>query len=127
MNAQVKSQHKVDQLIHHFWKNGFLTLSRKYGKYLPEPKPIGEYQIDAVGRYKKKMVFGVILREEELNDPKIISKLDFLASQYSRSSTKRVTLFVGVAQEYLNKARMIVKSLPETSQKNIKLVQLRDE
>ena len=127
MNTLIKSQHNVDQLIHHFWKNGFLTLSRKYGKYLPAPQPIGEYQIDAVGKYKKKMVFGVILRDEELNDPKIISKLDFLASQYSRSSTKRITLFVGVPPESLNKARMIVKSLPESSQHNIKLVQLRDD
>lgn len=122
-----RSQHRVDQLIHHFWKNGFLTLSRKYGKYLPEPKPIGEYQIDAVGRYKKKMVLGVILREEELNDPKIISKLDFLATQHLKSSSTRITLFVGVPSEYLNKARMVIKSLPESSRKNIKLVTLRDE
>lgn len=122
-----KYQHRVDQLIHHFWKNGFLTLSRRYGKYLPEPKPIGQYQIDAIGKYKKKMVLGVILREEELNDPKIISKLDFLATQHLKSSSTRVTLFVGVPSEYINKARIIIKSLPASSQKNIKLVTLRDE
>lgn len=127
MNAQVKTQNRVDQLIHHFWKNGFLTLSRRYGKFLPEPKPIGQYQVDAVGKYKKKMVLGVILREEELNDPKIISKLDYLATQHVRSSTRRVTLFLGVPEIYLNKARMIVKSLPESSQKNIKLIPLNDE
>ncbi|MCZ7601675.1 MAG: hypothetical protein M5R37_02350 [Melioribacteraceae bacterium] len=127
MNAQVKTQNRVDQLIHHFWKNGFLTLSRRYGKFLPEPKPIGQYQVDAVGKYKKKMVLGVILREEELNDPKIISKLDYLASQHVRSSTRRVTLFLGVSEIHLNKARMIVKSLPESSQKNIKLIPLNDE
>lgn len=127
MKAQIKTQHRVDQLIHHFWKNGFLTLSRRYGKYLPEPRPIGNYQVDAVGKYKKKMVLGIILREEELNDPKIISKLDFLASQHSKSSTKKISLFVGVPAEYLNKAKMIVKSLPESSQKNIKLIALSDE
>lgn len=124
---QPKTQHRVDQLIHHFWKNGYLTLSRRYSKYLPEPKPIGQYQIDAVGRYKKKMVLGVILREEELNDPKIISKLDFLATQHFKNSSTRVSLFVGVPAEYMNKARIIIKSLSETAQKKIKLVTLRDE
>ena len=124
---QTNSQHRVDQLINHFWKHGFLTLSRRYGKYLPEPKPIGQYEVDAVGKYKKKMVLGVILREEELNDPKIISKLDFLATQHLKSSSTRITLFVGVPVEYLNKARIIIKSLPQSSQKNIKLVTLRDE
>lgn len=126
MNAP-KTQNRVDQIIHQFWKNGYLTLSRRYGKFLPEPKPIGEYQIDAVGKYKKKMALGVILREEELNDPRIISKLDFLATQHFKSSSTRVSLFVGVPAEYINKARMIIKSLPESSQKNIKLVTLRDE
>lgn len=126
MNTQNKSQNRVDQLIHHFWKNGYLTLSRRYGKYLPEPKPIGNYEIDAVGKYKKKVVLGVILKEDEFNDPQIISKLNYLATSHQKNRKIRLTLFVGVAPEYSNRARLLVKSLSPDAQKNIKVVQLKD-
>ena len=127
MNKGINTQNRVDQLIHHFWKNGYLTLSRRYGKYLPEPKPIGNYEIDAVGRYKRKLVLGVILKEDEFNDPKIISKLNFLATMHRKNKRTRTTLFVGVPAEFINKARLLVKSLTPDAQKNIKVVQLRNE
>ena len=46
-------QRKVDDLVSHFWKNGYLTLSRRFGKYLPEPSKIGDYEVDAIGKLKK--------------------------------------------------------------------------
>ena len=126
MVNRVNTQQRVDQLIQHFWKNGYLTLSRRFGTYLPEPKPLGSYQIDAVGKYKRKVVIGLILKDEELNDPRLVSKLNFLATRNTKFSNKRVTLFLGVPQEYRNKLTMIVKLLSEEAQKNIKIVTVND-
>lgn len=126
-HKQIHSEQRVDELIQHFWKNGYLTLSRRFGTYLPEPKRIGKYEIDAVGKYKKKVVIGIILKDEEINDPKIISKIEFLATRQTKYSKRRVTLYLGTPQQYLNKVRILVKSLSEEAQKSIKIIPLRDE
>lgn len=120
--ADTRYQARVDDLITHFWKNGYLTVSRKYGKFLPEPKPIGEYEIDAVGKLKKKFALGIVLTEDELNNPKIYSKLNYLATRQTKFSNKQVTLFVGVPQSMLNKARLVVSGLEESVKRNIKLI-----
>jgi len=120
--ADTRYQARVDDLITHFWKNGYLTVSRKYGKFLPEPKPIGEYEVDAVGKLKKKFALGIVLTEEELNNPKIYSKLNYLATRQTKFSNKQVTLFVGVPQSMLNKARVVISGLEESVKRNIKLI-----
>ena len=120
--ADTRYQTRVDDLITHFWKNGYLTVSRKYGKFLPEPKPIGEYEVDAVGKLKKKFAVGILLTAEELNNPKIYSKLNYLATRQTKYSNKQVTLFVGVPKVLLNKARVIVSGLEDSVKRNIKLI-----
>ena len=120
--TNTRYQTRVDDLITHFWKNGYLTVSRKYGKFLPEPKPIGEYEVDAVGKLKKKFAVGILLSEEDLNNPKIYSKLNYLATRQTKYSNKQVTLFVGVPKGSLNKARVIVSGLENSVKKNIKLI-----
>jgi hypothetical protein len=45
MAHKYEMRERVDELITHFWRNGYLTLSRKFGKYLPDPKPIGGYSV----------------------------------------------------------------------------------
>ncbi|MFZ1289358.1 MAG: hypothetical protein WAR79_04680 [Melioribacteraceae bacterium] len=120
-------QRKVDDLVNHFWRNGYLTLSRKYGKYLPEPNNIGNYEVDAIGKLKKKFAIGVTLSEEELNDPKIYSKLEFLATRHTKFSNSRVTLFVGVPKELFNKVKICLTNLTTEAQKNIKVVAISDE
>jgi len=120
--ADTRYQARVDDLITHFWKNGYLTVSRKYGKFLPEPKPIGEYEVDAIGKLKKKFALGIVLTEEELNNPKIYSKLNYLATRQTKYSNKQITLFVGVPQDMLNKARVVVSGLEESVKRNIKLI-----
>lgn len=120
--ADTRYQARVDDLITHFWKNGYLTVSRKYGTFLPEPKPIGEYEVDAIGKLKKKFALGIVLTEEELNNPKIYSKLNYLASRQTKYSNKQITLFVGVPQNMLNKARVVVSGLEESVKRNIKLI-----
>ena len=124
--ANTRYQARVDDLITHFWKNGYLTVSRKYGKFLPEPKPIGQYDIDAVGKLKKKFALGIVLTEEELNNPKIYSKLNYLATRQTKFSNKQVTLFVGIPQNLLNKARVVVAGLEDSVKKNIKLIAINE-
>jgi hypothetical protein len=124
---QLTKQEKVDDLISYFWKNGYLTLSRKFGTYLPEPNNIGQYPVDAVGRLKKKYAIGIILTEDELDDPKIYSKLEFLATRQTKYSQRRITLFIGVPKNLVNKAKLVVNSLSEAAKKSIKIVPTRDE
>lgn len=120
----ITPKESVDALIEHFWQNGYLTLSRKFGTYLPAPKKVGEYEVDAVAKYKQKIAIGISLTVEELNDPKIISKLTFLSTRNSSNRNNRVTLFVGVPAESLSKAKIIVSGLDESVKKNIKVVPL---
>ncbi len=122
----ITPKESVDALIEYFWQNGYLTLSRKYGTYLPAPKKVGQYEVDAVARYKQKIAIGISLTEEELNDPAVISKISFLASRNPESKNRRVTLFVGVPAESLSKAKIIVSGLDENLRKNIKVVPIHD-
>ena len=115
-------QEKVDALIEQFWRKGYLTVSRRYGKYLPEPNPVGGYTVDAVAKYRRKTAVGIVLDAEELNDPKIISKLNFLASRNSNYSNKNMTLYIGVPEDSILKAEMIVAGLDLNAQKNIKII-----
>lgn len=123
---KLSKEAKVDALIDHFWKNGYLTISRKYGKYLPTPQPMGEYEVDAVAKYKKKIAIGIILSEEELNDPKTISKLNFLVTG-QRQYSNRVKLFVGVQEALMLKARMLLTGLDDSVKRNIKLIPINGD
>ncbi len=114
----------VDQLIDHFWQNGYMTLRRKFGTYLEEPTPIGKYNVDAVGRFKKKYALGVVITEEELKDERITAKLEFLATRQTKYSNKNVTLFIGVFPENYSKIKSITESLSMEAYKNIKIVVL---
>ncbi len=120
--VRITHQDRVEKLIDHFRQRGYLTLSRRFGKYLPEPDRVGNYEVDAIGKYKKKVAIGITLSESELDDPKVYSKLTFLATKYAHLQTRRVTLFVGVPESLLGKARNIVNALDEEAKKRIKLV-----
>lgn len=126
MKPRYTYQQRVDKLIDHFWKNGYLTISRKYGTFLPEPTPMGTYEIDAIGKYKKKLAVGITLQNEDLDDPQTISKLKYLAARNSRGAQTRLTIFVGVQKESFNKAKSLISSLDETTKKAVKLVALTE-
>lgn len=113
---------RVDSLIDHLWSRGYLTLSRKYGKYLPTPAPVGNYEIDAVGKYKKKIAVGLILSEEDLNNPNLVNKLTFIAK--NKNLGERVTLFIGVPNNLILKAEMIIATLEDETKDLIKIVSL---
>ena len=120
--VRVTNQDRVDAIIESFWKDGYLTLSRRFGKFLPDPKPLGEYSVDAVGKYKRKFAVGVIIKSDEFEDPKLISKLQYLASRYDRKSNARVTLFVGVAKDDLLSMNQLLKKIDPQFRRNIKVV-----
>lgn len=123
MRAKSKRE-RVDLLIDHLWQHGYLTLNRKYGKFLPSPPLMGEYEVDAVAKYKKKIAIGLTVSEDELNDPKFLSKLDFLVHYNSRFPKNRFTLFIGVPYDSVVKASLLISSLSEDIQSHIKVVTL---
>jgi hypothetical protein len=125
--VRLTKQERVDSLIQHFWKNGVITLSRKYSKYLPQPAAIGEFEIDAIGKLNKKFIFGLTLSEEDLNNPKILRKIEFLANQKNKYTSKPVTLFVGVPEVLYDKAKNLIAKLDAETQKRIKLVETSTE
>ncbi|MGE5498066.1 MAG: hypothetical protein ACM3Q2_08355 [Syntrophothermus sp.] len=121
---QSLKKENVDMLIDSFWESGYLTLSRRFGTYLPEPRPVGTYQVDVVGRSQRKYAIGIILTEEDFLDCNLTVKVSFLASRHTRYSNTKVTLFIGVDAENWNKAGILLSTLPAELKKNIRLVQL---
>lgn len=117
----------IDELINHFWQNGYLTISRRFGTYLPDPSPIGTYSVDAVARYNKKYALGIILSTDDLNDPRIRTKLDFLATRHTKYTNKTVTLFLGVSPENYSRTKSLVESLSDEAIKNIKIVVIQNK
>jgi len=121
MNAFTR-EYNVDAIVGSFWKHGYMTLSRKFGSYLPEPARIGNYEVDAIGKYKNNYVIGITLNEEELNNLEIYRKLEFLGSRNVKYSNRKVKLFVAVPRDLAVKARNIISTLTEETRKNIKLI-----
>jgi hypothetical protein len=117
----------IDLLVNEFWRRGYLTLSRRFGTYLPEPTAIGKFKVDVVGRQKDKYAVGIMLSREELLDDTILEKISFLASRQSKSTRKPVTLLVGVPEEfYKDFKRRVLNKLEEEIRKNIKPVRISE-
>lgn len=117
----IDKRRSVDLLVEQFWKNGYLTLSRKYGTYLPEPKRMGEFDIDIIARYKKDYAIGICLTDEDLDSELLKNKLCFLATRQTKTSNKRVLLFIGLADELKSKAKIVLDTLDSDIKKNVKL------
>jgi len=120
--TKISDKERIDSLVKHFWKNGFLTLSRKHGTYLPDPNPIGDYEVDAVGKLNKKYVLGITLKKEDLENPNTLRKIKFLASQKNKFSLQRVNLFLGCPDELRLDVETLLSQLDEELRKNIKIV-----
>ena len=117
----------VDLLVEQFWKQGYLTVSRKYGTYLPEPTRVGSFDVDIVARYKKNYAIGIILNESDLKDPKIIEKLNYLATRQTKFTNKRVLLFIGVPQGNFKIVKELTDYLEHGARKNIRLFPIADK
>lgn len=112
---------EIDLLVEHFWKRGFLTLSRKFGTYLPEPSTIGGFEVDIVARQKNTYAIGVTLRKEDLNDSALVNRLRYLATRQTRNSNRKVFLFVGVNKQDYSMAKSLLNKIEEEIRKNISL------
>lgn len=117
----------IDELINHLWQNGYFTVSRKYGTFLPEPAPIGIYNVHAVAKYNKKYALGIVLTSDDLNDARIKSKLEFLATRQTKYSKNNVNLFVGVSPEDYSRTKSLVESLSAEAINNIKIVVIHNK
>jgi hypothetical protein len=111
----------VDLLVEKFWKQGYLTVSRKFGTYLPEPAKVGDFEIDIIARYKKNYAIGITLTEDDLKDSKILEKLTYLATRQTKFSNKRVLLFVGVPSEFFKIAKELTDFMEHDARINIRL------
>ncbi len=118
---------RVDLLIDHLWQQGYLTLSRKFGKYLPAPPTISGYEVDSISKYKKKLAIGMTISEEELNDVLFLSRLEAILKYQQQNPMNRITLFLGVPYNSVVKATMLISTLPQETQKHIKIVALTDK
>jgi len=117
---------KVDLLINHFWKKGYLTVSRKYGTYLPEPGMVGRFNVDIIARLKNEYAIGINLSQKDLSDNNLADKLVYLATRHTKYTNKRVKLFVGVPAFNFKQAKKFIESLDEEVRKNISLFQIID-
>jgi len=117
----------VDQLVEQFWKKGYLTVSRKFGTYLPEPSKVGAFDVDIIARYKKDYAIGLTLTEQDFQNINLSKKLSYLATRHTKYSNKKVKLFVGIPSIYFKQARILIERLRPDVQKNIKLFQIASE
>jgi hypothetical protein len=117
----------VDALIEQFWKRGYMTVSRKYGTYLPEPDKVGIYDVDVIARYNDSFAIGIVLTDEDFFDlKKTQNKIVYLSTRQTKFNGKKVALFVGVSLKNYKTAKSILETLPDEVRKNIRLIQIID-
>ena len=126
--TELLKRKSVDLLVEQFWRKGYLTLSRKFGTYLPEPTSVGGFEVDVVARQKNKYAIGLTLNDEDLNDHNsLLNKLKYLATRQTRYSNIPVMLFIGVKEENFKKIKLIINQFDEDIKNNIKLFQITEQ
>jgi hypothetical protein len=125
--SELMKRNSVDLLVDQFWKNGYLTISRKFGIYLPEPQRMGGFDVDIVARYKKDYAIGITLNEEDIESPELKEKITFLATRQTKNTSKRVLLYIGVPHDLRKKIEYIISSLDEDIRKNIKVLAISND
>ena len=125
MNKNIRNN--VDQLVDQFWKRGYLTVSRKFGTYLPEPSKVGGFDVDIIARYKKDYAIGITLDEQDLQNINLGEKITYLATRHTKYTNKKVKLVVCVPAICFKQAKILIEQLVPDVQKNIKLFQIVNE
>ena len=117
----------IDFLVQQFWRKGYLTLSRKFGTYLPEPTTVGGFDVDIVARQKDKYAIGLTINDDDFKDiNSLLNKFKYLATRQTRRGGMPVLLFVGVKEQHYKSIKIVLEGLEENIQKNIKLFQITD-
>jgi hypothetical protein len=117
----------IDYLVEQFWKNGYLTVSRKFGTYLPEPEKIGRFEVDIIAKQGKEYALGVTISEEDFKDPGLLDRITFLATRRTKFTQKPVLLYIGVPEEHLLLAKGLIDSLSNEIKTNIRLFNIVDK
>lgn len=117
----------VDLLVEQFWRKGYLTLSRKFGTYLPEPTLVGGFEVDVIARQKNNYALGLTITAEDLtNQTNFLNKVKYLASRKTRQGNQSVMLFIGVKEQNLKAAKSMIDQIDTEIKKNIKLVLIQE-
>ena len=120
-------RNNVDLLIEEFWRRGYLTLSRRFGTYLPEPGKVGPFEVDIIARYKKDYAIGINLSKQDFNGSNLTAKLLYLATRHTKFSNKKVRLFIGAPSDCLRQLKIIIGGFDPEIRKNIKLFPIVDK
>ncbi len=123
---EMMKRKSVDLLVEQFWKNGYLTIRRKFGTYLPEPAKVGNFDVDIIARYKDSYAIGLTLTKNDMNNAKIKEKIVFLATRQTRFTNKQVKLFIGADETIYKNAKALIETLDNEVKKNIRLFQIID-
>jgi hypothetical protein len=126
MMMNLAKRKNIDLLVEHFWKHGYMTVSRRFGTYLPEPEKVGGFDVDIIARHKENYAIGVSLTEEDFNNPKLLEKINYLATRQTKFTNKKVFLFLGVPEAYYQNAKALLELLNPEIKKNIRLFRLVD-
>ncbi len=114
----------VDLLVEQFWRNGYLTVSRKFGTYLPEPSKVGGFDVDVIAKQRKKYAIGITLTEEDFKNPKLAEKIIFLSTRQTKYTNNKVMLFIGVPAQFVKNAKSLIESLTEDVRKSIRIFEI---
>jgi len=114
----------TDLLVEEFWKLGYTTVNRRYGKYLTPPSNIGAFPVDIIAQYNKNYAIGIILTNCDFEDKNLIEKINYLSNRQTKFTHRKVQLFIGVEQKMYSKIRLLLSSLNEYSSRNIKVIKL---
>jgi hypothetical protein len=116
----------VDLLIEEFWRKGYLTIRRRFGTYLPDPKNIGGFEVDVVARQKKNYAIGITLLPEDFNNPALTDKISYLATRQTRLTSNKVLLFIGVPAEFISAAKEFLNGLTPDILRTVKLIPITE-
>jgi hypothetical protein len=114
----------IDLLVEQFWRNGYLTVSRKFGTYLPEPSKVGGFDIDIIAKQKKRYAIGITLSDEDFKNSKLAEKIIFLSTRQTKYTNNKVMLFIGVPANLVKNAKALVDSFTEDVRKNIRIFEI---
>jgi len=123
----ISERKAIDLLVNEFWRLGFFTVSRRLGTYLPEPENIGKFKVDVIGRQKEKYAIGITLNKEDIYNPDLIEKINYLASRKTRFSDKPIMLLVGVPDIYFKQVKELLSNVDEKVRRNVKLTRIAEE
>jgi hypothetical protein len=124
---EIDKRKSIDLLVDHFWKQGYMSISRKYGRYLPEPDRIGNFEVDVVARYKKNYAIGITVSKEDLRDASFLERVSYLATRQTKFSNQKVILFIGIPQELFKKTNILLDNIDPETKKNIHICRIIDK